>query len=211
MNQKKSLKERLDEQLANWKQNMEELAVQLNLGKKEAGDEFKRQKSNLMDWLERKQPLLDNVKEEVSGDVAALKTKIGELLDRLKKEESGGEEVKEEELAASIDELQDEAEELEDKSSGKTQRMAEDFGDQLNVYRTRLSGLAAAVRDEAKEEWAELKEDSAKAVEILRKKTSEISEEAKEEWDELKSDARALFKRLRDRMEKGKEENDEGE
>lgn len=83
--------------------------------------------------------------------------------------------------------------------------MAEDLGDQMNVFGTKLSGLAAAIRDEAKEEWAELKEDSAKAAEILRQKAGEISEEAKEEWAELKADARALFKRVRDSM-KGKEE-----
>ena len=47
MDQKKSFKERFEEQLANWKQGMEELAVQLNLGKKEAQDEFQRQKTNL--------------------------------------------------------------------------------------------------------------------------------------------------------------------
>lgn len=205
MDQKKSFKERLDEQLVNWKQSMEELAVQLNLGKKEAQDEFQRQKSNLKDWLESKQPLFDEVKEEVSEDVKSLKTKMQSLLDRLKKEEAGEETIKEEELAASIDEIQDKAEELEDKASGKTKRMAEDLGDQMNVFGAKLSGLAAAIRDEAKEEWAELKEDSAKAAEILRKKAGEISEEAKEEWAELKADARTLFKQVRDKM-KGKEE-----
>lgn len=205
MDQKKSFKERLDEQLVSWKQSMEELAVQLNLGKKEAQDEFQRQKESLKDWLESKQPLFDEVKEEVSEDVKSLKTKMQSLLDRLKKDEAGEGTIKEEELAASIDEIQDKAEELEDKASGKTKRMAEDLGDQMNVFGTKLSGLAAAIRDEAKEEWAELKEDSAKAAEILRQKAGEISEEAKEEWAELKADARALFKRVRDSM-KGKEE-----
>jgi ElaB/YqjD/DUF883 family membrane-anchored ribosome-binding protein len=99
-----------------------------------------------------------------------------------------------------MDTIQDKAESLEDKSEGKTQDFASDLSNRMSMFGTRLEALARSAREEAKEEWAELKEESGEAIQKLKKKSAEISEEAKEEWQEFRQEARSFLKRMRDKI-----------
>ncbi len=77
-----TLKQRMQDRLKEWQSDLEQLQVQFNLGKKEAAEEFEKQKIRLQHWLEEQQA---EVKEEFGEARAELKEEYDELLAKLKK------------------------------------------------------------------------------------------------------------------------------
>jgi len=197
-----TFKEAFEKQVHALKQGLEELSLQMTLGKKEAQDAYKKQKEQLKHWVTEKQPLFDEIKGEVSEDWKKVKAKFNELKQKLQKEPKTEDEIKEEHisLSATMDELQNEAEDLEKHADEDTKTFAASLTDQLGVFQTKMRKLGIAIKEEAQEEWEEFREENKDIVGKLKNKANDISEEAKEEWDELKSDAKKLFNKVRSKF-----------
>jgi phage-related minor tail protein len=73
------LNDKLKETFGNLKTRAEKLRVQINLGAKEAQDEFEIQKKNMQEWLDDNKLTSDNFKDMSSAQIEELKIMYEEL------------------------------------------------------------------------------------------------------------------------------------
>ncbi|MEM6380466.1 MAG: hypothetical protein AAF705_19940 [Bacteroidota bacterium] len=197
-----TFKEEFDKTINSVKSGLEQLSVQMNLGKKEALEEYAVQKSKLQEWIKGKKPFFDEIKEEATEDLQELKAKYNKLKEKLNATPTSEAEVKAEQeaLASTLDDFQDQAEKVEEKSEGATRTFAANLGSQLDGLQTKMRRLSSVIRDEAKEEWQEFREENKENIEKLKAKANEFTEEAKEEWQEFQQEAKSLFKKFRSKF-----------
>ena len=195
-------KEEFDKTVNSVKSGLEQLSVQMNLGKKEALEEYAEQKSKLQEWIKGKKPFFDEIKEEATEELQELKEKYNKLKEKLNATPTTEAEVKAEQeaLASTLDDFQDQAEKVEEKAEGATRTFAANLGSQLDGLQTKMRRLSVVIRDEAKEEWQEFREENKENIEKLKAKANEFTEEAKEEWQEFQQEAKALFKKFRSKF-----------
>lgn len=197
-----TFKEEFDKTVKSVKSGLDQLTVQMNLGKKEAMEEYAEQKAKLQDWMKSKKPFFDEVKEEASEELQELKAKYQKIKEKLNATPTTEEEVKAEQdaLASTLDDFQDQAEKVEDQAEGATRTFAANLGSQLDGLQTKMRRLSVLLKDEATEEWKEFREENKESIEKLKSKANEFTEEAKEEWDEFQQEAKALFKKFRSKF-----------
>lgn len=197
-----TFKEEFDKTVKSVKSGLENLSVQMNLGKKEAMEEYTEQKSKLEEWIKGKKPFFDEIKEEASEELHELKAKYQKLKEKLNATPSTEEEVQAEQeaLASTLDDFQDQAEKVEDQAEGATRTFAANLGSQLDGLQTKMRRLSVLLKDEATEEWNEFREENKENIEKLKAKANDFTEDAKEEWNEFQQEAKALFKKFRSKF-----------
>lgn len=197
-----TFKEEFDKTVKSVKSGLEHLSVQMNLGKKEAMEEYTEQKSKLEEWIKGKKPFFDEIKEEASEELHELKAKYHKLKEKLNATPTTEEEVKAEQdaLASTLDDFQDQAEKVEDQAEGATRTFAANLGSQLDGLQTKMRRLSVLLKDEATEEWNEFREENKENIEKLKSKANDFTEDAKEEWAEFQQEAKALFKKFRSKF-----------
>jgi hypothetical protein len=185
---KESLKEKTKEKLSDWKASLGHLNVQLHLGKKEARDEFEKQKKNLADWIDTAGEKLHNAKHISKEKALQLKAAIEELRvqaalgraeteDALNKQQENlnkGIHNLKYKIAETYKTTKEEIDDFTDKAHDKL----EDFHTRFDLFKIH----AHLAKMDAGETWDKKKKELSVKLHNLNTKLEESKEVSSEKW-----------------------------
>jgi hypothetical protein len=197
-----SFSERVRQRLESWKTELDELQVQLNLGRKEAADKFEEQKRQLREWIDRQVARIDEAEGETGAELRKLRDRLRDLyayVSRGRAENREDFEAQHEDLGRRMDDVHDQADQTRTSDQEQTRRMADDIDDEMDKFRARLDMLALQFhlgRKEAEEELRELREEAREKLRELREKAAGFSGDAGEGWTWFRGEVRETMDRL---------------
>ena len=214
MEEKKSLKERIAARVEQWKQELEELNVQLHLGRKEAEEKFTEQKKHFRAWLERQKDRLDELQEDLGEEAQSLRARFRELGAYLDEDKEPFTDQKKK-IYGMMRQVQEKIKAAGAKGSEKAKDLLDDWDDDLDKFKSRFDWLAMQFKlgkKEAQEEVAELKAEASEKFKEWKEKMGDLSEDAGEKWEFFRSEFKDAFasftKKFRGKMKEEDEESD---
>lgn len=199
----KTLKERAQDTLNEWKSTAESLHLQLQLGKAEAEKEFEIQRQKLNDWAVETSKRVEEAKEIGEENTLRLKTSLEELRlqaalgkaeteDMLRDRQKG--------LKQAIDRLQSDLEEVfkttREQGDGlmeETMLRVQDYQTRFEIFRLQLH-LASA---EGEQEWEKRRKEAESRLQQMKADLEKRAEEAADRWDTFSSEMQAAWKHVR--------------
>lgn len=190
----------LKNKTAELKKHIEELQMQLNLGKMEMEDQWERQKASLKQWAETNM-------NEISDTSEAWRAKLHERFNNVRQQATMAKARSEGELrhqkdnmAKAIQEVEGELESIEDMGSDKWNDLKEYYQRSSEVLKTKLEVLRYEYtlgKAEARDEWDEFKEKLKGKTEEWKRDFNEERHEAKGVWKHFKSEIGESFGHLK--------------
>lgn len=203
MSEQKTFREKTREQLEKWKADLEELNVQLRLGRAEAEDAFEEQKKKFAGWLDKRREQLDELEDSGEDYLKDLRARLEKLSNRLTKGDAADKDtyaVQREEIVSILDEAEQKAEEAREKGTEEAREASENVQDTLEQLRTRLDlfwlkfNLGKA---EMKEELEERRKKANTRIQELKHKLDESEDAAEDRWDNFKDEMKEAFRHVR--------------
>lgn len=93
MSNNSELNQKIHEKLNDWMSKLDQMQVQLSLGKMEAADEYQTQKKNLNNYLHEFIQNAHHAKDVAADKANAIKSILGDYKEELKKEEAATEQI----------------------------------------------------------------------------------------------------------------------
>ncbi len=208
MAEDKSLKQRILERLEAWKGELDELKVQMALGKKEAEEKYDEQKQHFLNWVQANKHKLSDLEDEFGDEMDELKKRWQVLREKL---ESGRAESWEafseqrQHLNDNMEQVRDWLKSAADKGSNKAKHLLDDLDNDLVKFRTRLDLLALQMhlgRMEAEDEIQTARGKSGEIIENLKKRIADLSEDAEGKWDVVRRELGEAFHNIREAWKK---------
>ena len=192
-----------------WRTRVDELKVQLNLGKMDAADAFEKQKDHLKDFINQAKQNLDKGTDMAEEQVKALRTKLEELRVQLSLGKADTMEAFEEQRKK-IEPALHEVYESGKKAFNTTYEQGSKlFDHQSELFKTGLEVLQlqfALGKMEAKDEAEKLKKEISEKMEEMQTKAKEFQHSAMqnmEEWSTMAKDNMEKFRNwMQDIMKK---------
>ena len=213
MTEEKSLKQRILERLEAWKGELDELKVQMALGKREAEDKYEQQKKQFLKWVQDNKHRLNDLEDEFGEDMEDLKDRWHVLMEKL---ESGKAETweafteKRDDLNQHMETLRDWLKKATDKGSARARNLLDDLDNDLVKFRTRLDILALQMhlgRMEAEDEIKSARGKSGEIIENLKKRIADLSEDAEAKWEIVRRELGDAFHNIREAWKKNDDDH----
>ncbi|MBT8194790.1 MAG: hypothetical protein KJO64_00045 [Bacteroidia bacterium] len=187
---------------------VEELELQMHLGKKESIDEFENQKKNMKDYLHGAEDNLKNAKDISADKMSSLKTKLEELKVQLalgKAETAEKFDEQKSKLQHKLNDIESDIVDLKGKADDKTVEWAsglsetfDDFKTKMDVFRLNVA-LGSA---DAKDEWKEKKEDMKQKLQALKSKLNDTTIEGGEKLNDFNAEIAESFSHFKSAFKK---------
>lgn len=203
MSEKTTIREKTRRQLEKWKAELEELNVQLRLGRAEAEENFQEQKKKFADWLDSRKKQLDELEDSSEDYLKDFKDRIQKLSDYLTRGDAADPDtyaVQREEIVSILDEAEKTAKTTQEKGSEKAKEASENVQDTLDQLRTRLDlywlkfNLGKA---ELRDELEERRKKAGQTIHDLKHKLDEGEDLAEDRWDHFKDEMKEAFLHVR--------------
>lgn len=194
MSTNRSFEERTKAKLNEWKAKVEELNLQLHLGKDEARDEFEKQKKNLRDWLNQAEHKIQNSKKLSEDTIRDFKNRMEELRVQASlgvAESKDALKEQQDKLNKGIRSLRSRFEEAYDDVSEEIEDMSEEARERLDDYHTRFDLFRLQMhlgREDAKDEWERRKKDLSVKLREIDAKVDRAAKEGSEKLDNFRSE-----------------------
>jgi hypothetical protein len=197
---KKTMQERLDQ----WKQRVEELRLQANLGEKEAREAFEVQKKNLAKWAEDMKEKVGGLAETGSEKTTQLKTNLEELRVQAALGAAEGRDKLEEqeaELRKRMRKLEEGIPKAFEASADRTKEFAEDFSEELDDFYTRFDLFRLQMnlgRKEAQDTLEEKQKVLRQRLQDLNLKLDKGREVAGDKWGKFSAEMKEAWKHIKE-------------
>lgn len=192
-------KSKLDKLRNQWQSKIEELELQLTLGKAEAFDKFEDKKKNFqksINELKSKTGQFDHLSKEKA---TALKSRLEELHVQLNLGKAETKEIFEEQkhkidksmsqVKNAIEDFREDAGETFEETRTEFEESVEDFKTKLETFKLHY----ALGKAELKDELENRRKDLQSSVNELKQKIHQIDESSEAKWDEFKSEMADSF------------------
>jgi len=203
MTDAKTLKERAQDTLNEWKSAAESLHLQLHLGKAEAEKEFDNQRKKLDKWALETSQRVEDAKDISEEHTRKLKASLEELrlqatLGRAETEDLLREQQKN--LKQAIDRLQSDLEEVFKTTREQGDGLMEETMLRLQDYQTRFEIFRLQLhlaRAEGEQEWEKRRKEAESRLQEMKADLEKRAEEAADRWDTFSSEMQAAWKHVR--------------
>lgn len=203
MSDQSTLKEKLQKQFEHWKTELEELNVQLTLGKAEAEDAFEKQKKRFGVWLDQAEEKLDQLEDKSEVYVEELKNRLKNLGENMfSSKPSNADEFQEQHQAmgAALTEVEEKLAAAREKGSEAAKSLGQDLENSLTSIRTQLDlfwlkfNLGKA---DAEDELEKQRKDASHHLEDLKKKMEGWETAAEDRWENFQGEMKEAFHHIR--------------
>ncbi len=203
MSDKSSLKEKLQKQLQHWKSELEELNVQLRLGRAEAEDAYEKQKKRFAAWLANAREQLDELEDKSEDYVENLKDRLEKLSNQIVNSEptdAEGYQRHHHEMGAALSEAESKLAEAREKGSDAAKEVSHDVQDTLTSIRTQLDlfwlkfNLGKA---DARDEMEDQRKQASHRIQELKHKLDEWEDAAEDRWENFREEMGEAFRHIR--------------
>lgn len=207
MEDTKSLKERVQETLSEWKGMAESLHLQMYLGKVDAEKEFDVQRKKLNEWAEMTSQRVEEAKEISEESTLKLKTSLEELrlqaaLGRADTEDLLRDQQKN--LKQAIDRLQADLEEVFDVTREKGDGLMEEAMLRLQDYQMRFEIFRLQLhlaKAEGEQEWEKRRKEADVRLQEMRADLEKRAEETSDRWETFSAEMQHAWKHIRKAFE----------
>lgn len=195
-------KDKISEQIKDGKTFIDELKLQLHLGKSEAKDEFEKQKENLVHWVTKTSVKLSELKDVRSKELTELRTKLDELqvqatLGKAETEDTIREQQKM--ISSKLNEINTKMKGVYDHSSDEVEQMYAEVFKEVTKYRAKFDVFRLQFhlgKEELKDKWNTKKDEFVTELENLKEKMENEKEEAKDTWDHFSTELNKSWEHL---------------
>lgn len=177
------MKEEFEAEKRRLQEELDDLRVQLALGKADAADYMEEKKKEFSQFVEETRNHLQHSGEPVSGKLATVRGKLDELRVQLalgRMETADAYEAQKEKIGSAIREVRHHLSELEDSSQEEWKHLKESFDERSDSFVTKLEGAALNVGAGALLAADETKSLLQSISEKIQNATSMTREEARE-------------------------------
>lgn len=198
-----NLGNKMKEIIRQWRGEVEHLNVQLNLGMKEARDEFETQKKVLHDWVVKSEEALSKLLDKNEEKLENVRAK----LDHLKVQAALGKAETRDEIHHQRKQINSALHDLKLELNtflGSSKDVVDDFihsaEDTLEKVHTRMDLLHLKMylgKKEAEKEWDSKKKELNKHLHDLHHRIDEMAEESEEKWDHFSGEMKEAWSHFR--------------
>ena len=191
------------EKLREWKGELEYLRLQMNLGAKEAHDEFEEMRKTVGAWARSVSEKAGELQESGSEDLTRLKTKLDELRVQaaLGRAEAGDAlEQQHKDLNKKLQEVQYEAKKLYEHSNENMSAFGESVGDKVSSFETRFDLLRLQfnlAKADAKDLWEEKKKTISYKMQEMSGKVDRHVDELGDHWEGFSSEMKEAWTHIK--------------
>ncbi|MEP1097335.1 MAG: hypothetical protein ABJG78_19620 [Cyclobacteriaceae bacterium] len=203
MEKELTLVEKGEKKLKEWKHQVEELSLQLQLGIAETKDEFEEQKKKLSTWLDSLGDKLEETKDISKEKLRGIKSSLEELrvqaaLGKAETEEHLKEQQKN--ITLGLHELRRKLSSAYNSTKEGAGSVIEEVSDQLDDFHTRFDLFRLRMHlgmTEAQEEWDEKKKELAHKLAMVKARLIQAEKETEIKWDGFSSEMSAAWRHFK--------------
>lgn len=199
----KPFRERATDQINHWKAEVDEMNVQLHLGKAEMGDEFEKQKKRIRDWANEGSRKISALGNKVGAYGTKIKGALEDLQIQLslgKAETEEGLEKQKEKINQALHNVQDKLKEGRKAAKDKTGKVAENLEDTFTGLRGRIDMLFVQMNLAKKELGDELeprREKARKQLQQLQAKLQDAEKVTEQKWKHFREEVSEAFQHVK--------------